>query len=152
MLLSGAKNRRIMGKLIANPLVKFFDDYTSIIILGTAGLVAIFIMFDTRLTLEPKLFGFYLGRKTRRSKWWHRKQRLWTNDYSPSRRGRSGRYKIKKFLLRPLSLDKNEDAGGFFNALKGFTRRGKDFVPPPLSLLSKTRATELVILRLILIL
>ncbi len=139
VIVGSEKTGGIVGKLIANPLVKFFDDYTSIIILGTAGLVAIFIMFDTRLTLEPKLFGFYLGRKKQDGL----NDDIGNKDFEPMitprpDEGDQADTNNKKIpASASLSLDKNEDAGGFFNALKGFTRRGKDFVPPPLSLLSK---------------
>ncbi|MDQ5957755.1 MAG: segregation ATPase FtsK/SpoIIIE, family, partial [Patescibacteria group bacterium] len=140
--LGNEKTGGIIGKIISSPLLKFFDLYSSIVILVTLALIGFFIMFDTRLTLDPKLFG----------------KRLWGKQDSDEDLSLVAPDKAEREPLIHNGNDTDDDeknppvvpavtsgaglagAGtdsGFFASLKGFSRRGKEFTPPPLTLLSK---------------
>jgi S-DNA-T family DNA segregation ATPase FtsK/SpoIIIE len=54
----------LVGTLIAKPFLLFLDLYASLVIFGAVAVIGLLILFDTHLSLEPKLFGFRLwGRK-----------------------------------------------------------------------------------------
>lgn len=52
-----------VGSLVSSPLLKLFDFYISILILLALMIIAVFVLFDTYLTLDRKLFGKIFGRK-----------------------------------------------------------------------------------------
>ncbi len=50
-------NGGLIGYFVSNPLLKLFGDLLSTILLTAVAIVAILIIFDTKITLEPKIFG-----------------------------------------------------------------------------------------------
>ncbi len=54
----------IIGRLTSIPFVKLFDNILSIIILGSVAVISTIIIFESNITLEPKIFG----------------KRIWGND------------------------------------------------------------------------
>ncbi len=52
-----------VGSIVSSPLLKLFDFYISILILLALMVIAVFVLFDTHLTLDRKLFGRVFGRK-----------------------------------------------------------------------------------------
>ncbi len=61
-LTAGEPAGGMVGGLIARPLVNLFEQYVAFAILSAVLLIAIFIMFETNLTLDWKLFGKVLRR------------------------------------------------------------------------------------------
>ncbi|OHA58978.1 MAG: hypothetical protein A2571_01210 [Candidatus Vogelbacteria bacterium RIFOXYD1_FULL_44_32] len=141
VVLASEKTGGVIGNLISFPLLKFFDFYSSLVILSTVALIGIFIMFDTRLTLEPKLFGTRLWGKPTEDDLAQAK--LAREDKGPTIFNGNDTSESEEDKSHPLAptpttaVGKAEAEGGFFASLKGFSRRGKEFTPPPLSLLAR---------------
>ncbi|MEK7585542.1 MAG: DNA translocase FtsK, partial [Patescibacteria group bacterium] len=52
-----------IGRLLSRPVTAVFDHYISLIIFVGLVVISSLVMFDTRITLEPRLFGWSLGRR-----------------------------------------------------------------------------------------
>lgn len=53
----GDINGGSIGRLASIPLLKLFDDVLSMVILTAIAVISITIIFESRITLEPKIFG-----------------------------------------------------------------------------------------------
>ena len=49
----------IIGSFVANPLVKLFDVYTSLLFLVALATISLLLIFDTRLRIKPISFTFF---------------------------------------------------------------------------------------------
>lgn len=127
----------IVGNLISSPLLSLFDLYASVIILFAFCIISFLIMFDIPLKLHfTSLF---------------KKKELLVDAEAPEAElilapataqalAQSNADEAKKEELKPLSKKifgddekKDFDLGGFISL------SGKEFVPPPLTLLEKDR-------------
>lgn len=53
----GEINGGSIGRLTSLPLLKLFDDVLSMVILTAVAVISVTIIFESRITLEPKIFG-----------------------------------------------------------------------------------------------
>lgn len=125
-----------VGELIAKPAISFFDYYFSLVFFGALDLISALVIFDTKLTLELRLFWWKFGRGADD-----------TDDNFVENEGlAAGQVQIKSeegsaettSPNREVKIKTGEDLG-MFNGLMNFGRK-KDFnafVPPPLSLLNQ---------------
>jgi len=131
----------VVGALIATPLLKLFDYYASLILLGAVALISIFIMFDTKLSFERSLFGYRFGRTDDELE--NNKEeaepRIFTGPDDNEEEIRPETTHLgQKNPPTEVESEGAAKAGGLFGAMIKFNRAdGKEFVPPPLSLLSK---------------
>ncbi len=143
VVLGSEKSGGIVGNLISTPLLKFFDLYSSLVILITMALIGVFVMFETHLTLDPKLFGFRLwGKKTDEEEAELEKNTSIEKEPTIHNGNDTEDEESGHPVAAPASLSgtagaKTDAESGLFASLRGFSRRGKEFTPPPLSLLSK---------------
>lgn len=123
----------VVGSIIASPLLSLFDFYSSVIFLSAVIIIAILVIFDTRLTFGLGLIS-----------------RLWQKKETPEEQGET---EVEPMIARQVEDDepeptrapqvapqqKQEDNDAGLLGAFGFTRRGKAgaFTPPPLSLLEK---------------
>ena len=135
----------IAGRLLAWPFIELFDVYVSVIFIGALLVISTLVLFDTHITLEPKLFG----------------RRLWGRSESEEEMmeeeveekpvkivGSSIDEKSSEKPVEPIPAPvKNEpiisdnSSGGITGALSSFISFGKstgdrEYVPPPLNLLA----------------
>ncbi len=61
-LIFGRETGGLVGRLLSRPLVTLFDYYISLLIFIGLAVIACLIMFETKITLEPTLFGRALKR------------------------------------------------------------------------------------------
>ncbi len=139
-LVAGESAGGIVGSLIAQPLVNLFERYVTFAILSAVLLIAIFLMFETYLTLDWKLFGRSLRRKDDEDE---------TDEMSPlptpltiirEEKSSSGVSETKE-KEEERSIKVNDGSGGVelgaFSRLVGFKGKAnaEGFTPPPLDLL-----------------
>ncbi len=138
IIMNDKESGGIVGSLISNPLIKLFEIYTSLVILGALALIGVFIIFDTRLTLELKLFGYQFGKKKVDDNVNPSLEPIIHNGNDLAEDEPDNK-KSERVTAPPLTAttEKIDNDGGFFKSLASFTKRGKEFTPPPLSLLSK---------------
>ncbi|MFW5853662.1 MAG: DNA translocase FtsK [Patescibacteria group bacterium] len=124
----------LIGNLIAEPMVRLFDLYISLVFLGSLALVAVMITFDTRITLEGKLFGLSLfGRRHQLSE---------DEDYPEEEENWEEEPEEEKEEAEPVktpveATPVKDDSAGLLKNLSGWTGGGsQDFTPPPLKLLN----------------
>ncbi len=126
----------MVGYLLSKPLVSLFDIYLSLVISASLVVISSLVLFDSHLTLQGRLFG-----------WW-----LWGRPVS-------GEDELEEDLLtppgqtaelKPAEIEKMESREPIINTpridknpadLSGFItmprrKGGSAFTPPPLSLLS----------------
>ena len=130
-------NGGFVGKMLAGALEKLFGVYVSATALGALIVVAVVIMFDNKLSLEPVLFG----------------KRLWGRGDDEEALPPSVEEPIKEMLIRPqvepeapeatkpaapkgptrLKISESEKA----DDITVEPRKSANYTPPPLSLLEK---------------
>lgn len=132
----GSETGGVVGSLIAEPMIKLFDIYFSLVLLGALDMIACLIMFDTRLTLEPRLFWWHFGRPEEEEftdeETSDEVEPILANVAEPEADKKPAEVKTDKEIKI-----KNGVEEGLFSGLVNFGRGKKDdqFVPPPLSLL-----------------
>jgi len=129
-----------VGELIAKPAINLFDYYFSLIFFGSLGLISCLVMFDTKLTLEGKLFG------------WSWNKKIETDDYESEddenellpikpaeEKDKTDNQEIKPSAQEKEISIKTGEETGMFGGLMNFNRKKNNdtFVPPPLSLLEQ---------------
>jgi len=140
-LVAGEPAGGIVGGFIANPLVNLFEQYVAFAILSAVLLIAIFLLFETHLTLDLSLFGKAL----RRSK---EDESDETNSNAPAPLTILGGEKIstpeingnnKEPEEKPIKVNDGSGAQelGSFSRLVGFKGKAdaEGFTPPPLDIL-----------------
>ena len=138
----------LVGKGISTPLLTLFDFYVSLVILISASLIAVFIIFDSRLTFDGSLFGFHFGKQKvdpanlNPNNPLEDKDLIIKNGTFDNSENEEGvvNLKQKAELERKTTQDNAAVDGGLLAGVMSFTRRGgnsKQFIPPPISLLSR---------------
>ncbi len=127
-----------VGELIARPAINFFDYYFSLVFFGATGLISALVIFDTRLTLELRLFWWHFGRKD------EDEEDFDEEDNDDEKFIEEAKEKLTEGTTetptqnKEIKIKTGEDTG-MFGGLMNFGRK-KDadaFVPPPLSLLNQ---------------
>ena len=131
-----------LGNLIASPLLKLFDIYVSVIITLALAIIAGLVLFDSKITLDGRLFGLRL---------WGKKE----DDELFDDEGNELEDEVieeDNFAIEdpadlaeapepePIAESKNRNKLAGAGVFSGFIARGRDaipFTPPPLSLLSR---------------
>lgn len=130
-----------LGSLIAMPMLKLFDIYVSVIITLALAIISGIVLFDTKITLDGRLFGLRL---------WGAKDDDLLLDEEEEINAEEDNFAIEEpddfededeteeepVAREPKGKDKLSGGGVF----SGFIARGRgnvEFAPPPLSLLSK---------------
>ena len=62
-LVFGREAGGLVGRLLSLPLIALFDRYISLLIFIGLTVIACLIMFETKITLEPTLFGWRIRRR-----------------------------------------------------------------------------------------
>lgn len=140
----------LVGSIIAEPLLNYFEYYASLVFLGAMVLIALIIAFDTHqvlgLALWQKLFNRASDDKNTLSNKEEEKElkirgeteerRTETNQATETNKkdDNSKEVDIKKEIA-----NKDKDRDSFLGAFSLFGRKSKTgaFVPPPLSLLEQ---------------
>jgi S-DNA-T family DNA segregation ATPase FtsK/SpoIIIE len=130
-----------VGSLIASPAIKFFDYYFSLVIFGALDLISCLVIFDTRITLEPRLFWWKLGRKEETNS----TDDQYLDEEEDIKPLEQIKEKEKEEEKTPAPEEKEakikngNDDGGFFGGLMGLGRKKNSdtYVPPPLNLLER---------------
>ncbi|MEX0910480.1 MAG: DNA translocase FtsK 4TM domain-containing protein [Candidatus Paceibacterota bacterium] len=133
----------LIGRAIAGPLLTFFDFYVSLVVLISAGLIAVFVIFDTRLSFENSIFGFRFGKKDEGDIPEDGDDDLIIKN-GATEEDETDKDAVDKPVEknRPAPANTNgEESGGFLSGVMSFTKKsgGKPFTQPPLSLLSRDR-------------
>ena len=136
----------LIGRAIAGPLLTFFDFYVSLVVLISAGLIAVFVIFDTRLSFDNSIFGFRFGKKDiEGDDLENESEALIINNSSNEEdeeveKENGGQKQAEKNRPAPAGGG-TEEAGGFLSGVMSFTKKsgGKPFTQPPLSLLSRDK-------------
>ncbi len=142
----------IVGSLISNPLIKLFDRTASGIILSALVLISLLIIFDTHITLEriKALFGKREqdGEEESEEDKISRRRRLAADmdddeveeKILPSEESPALAAEAKKMEEKPLKIrkpDDNKETDGMAIQLSPYS--GKEYVPPPMSLLERDK-------------
>lgn len=129
-----------VGELIAKPAINLFDYYFSLIFFGSLGLISCLIMFDTKLTLEAKLFGWSWGKKISDDDYDEEDS---YNELPPVKTEEEKSQPVSQ-ESKPVTQEreasiKTGEESGIFGGLVNFNRKKNNdtFVPPPLSLLEQ---------------
>ncbi len=130
-----------LGKILAYPLISAFDLYLSLLITASIVLLSSLVLFNTHLTLDGRLFGWYLwgGRKTEDldedSEEEDDVEELMTNLTKEEKVEPAKPTPTEPKINLPTE-DKNK--GGLLASFISIprSRSDKPFSPPPLSLLS----------------
>lgn len=134
-----------LGNLIASPLLKLFDIYVSVIITLALAIIAGLVLFDSKITLDGRLFGLRL---------WGKKDDELFDDEDGEQEDEEDEEAEDNFAIEdPADLEeapepepiaaeaKNRDKLGAAGVFSGFIARGGreavPFAPPPLALLSR---------------
>ncbi|PIR45558.1 MAG: cell division protein FtsK [Candidatus Vogelbacteria bacterium CG10_big_fil_rev_8_21_14_0_10_50_13] len=132
-----------LGNLIASPLLKLFDIYVSVIITLALAIIAGLVLFDSKITLDGRLFGLRL--------WGEKEDELFDDEGNELE---EDELTEDNFAIEdPADLEgapepepiaaesKNRDKLGAVGVFSGFIARGGreavPFAPPPLALLSR---------------
>ena len=137
----------LVGKGISTPLITLFDFYVSLVVLISASLIAIFIIFDSRLTFDNSFFGLRFGKQKddlnlNPANTLEEKDLIIKNGTFENLEVEEGpgNLKQKAELERKTTQDNAVADGGLLAGVMSFTRRSgnsKQFIPPPISLLSR---------------
>lgn len=131
--LSGDQVGGIVGKLLARPLVALFDRYISVIIFSGLMIIAILILFNTKLTLDWSFLGHVWRRRKTAEPNIVGLETIGTDEFikkdSPSVEGES-------LKIRP-SVNRDEAIVPLALARAGGERPRVKFEPPPLTLLER---------------
>ncbi len=146
----------VVGRFIATPLVKLFDVYASLIMLGAIFIISVLVIFETKLTIGPLV------------EWWKNKwssdtkQESGNNDYEDSApvivsNDETPNYEKEESVKKSEPEMKKRESGnvklsdeeGLSFGSKNFSTTlfkalGKTFVPPPLSLLENDKGKPVV--------
>jgi len=134
-LIIGQKAGGLIGDFISTPMLSLFDFYFSFIFLGAVTLISFMVIFETKLSLESRLFGFDLKRKPKEEidnepevSGYVEEEAEQDEDETPE--------PIRK--PKKTSVEKDSEAG-LFQSFINFGRKSKygEFSAPPLSLLEK---------------
>jgi S-DNA-T family DNA segregation ATPase FtsK/SpoIIIE len=119
----------LVGGAIAKPAIAMFDYYFSLVFFGALDLSACLVIFDTHVTLEPRLFWWRFGRPVEDEELDEEELEA-ENDREDEKPEPEPARPEKEAKIQAIDE-------GPFGGLLSFTRRRGDseFVPPPLSLL-----------------
>ncbi len=145
----------ILGKYISVPIMTLFDFYAGITILCALLITSVLIIFESKLSLKPLLYlatlikkfiwGMLFNKKTEKEvekKDPNEEEEGATEDIDEEQAEENTptikEKEVEKKLEQPLKIAKSEtddyDEGSYKNLFKSF---GKEYVPPPLSLLER---------------
>jgi len=127
----GEETGGMIGRFISRPAISLFDYYFSLIFFAALDLISCLVIFDTKLTLEPRLLWWHFGRKTEEDEYLDDEEETVVENEQTTDEPKPKEEKEVKI--------KTSEEGGLMSGLFSFSRRhGTDeFVPPPLSLLEK---------------
>ncbi|MEK7505160.1 MAG: DNA translocase FtsK 4TM domain-containing protein, partial [Patescibacteria group bacterium] len=126
----------LLGQIISLPLLKIFDFYLTLVVLVALMIVAMLVIFDTRFSLEKKLFGWSWrkpGPENTPDNLALASEALPPPELEPTK---GSLMPIEKRPLIKPEREEPEDLAGPINWAK---KQTKDFTPPPLSLLEPDR-------------
>lgn len=131
-ILVGTETGGLLGGWISAPLLKLFDYYVTLTILGAVSLVSLFIVFDTHLSLESTFLGRPIfGKKEEENDGEEeylaeeeKEEEEISESYLPSQEKTNESGKETE----------NENEFGKFFSFRG-RARAEGFTPPPLALL-----------------
>ena len=133
----------LLGMVLARPLVSLFDVYISLIISASLVVISSLVLFDSHLTLQGRLFGWWL---------WGRPQDLnelddedeetinnlsvpgLTPEEKEAMAASQAALREKEPIINLPKNDKPGDLNGFITMPR--RKGGAAFAPPPLSLLA----------------
>lgn len=123
-----------LGQLIARPVVSFFDYYFSLVFFGALDLISCLVIFDTKLTLEPRLLWWNFGKQKINEEDEYDEEELVPAVNDPDKTPASEAEKPEKEVKI-----KTGDDSKIFGGLMSFGRRkdADSFIPPPLTLLEQ---------------
>ncbi|MCX6712871.1 MAG: DNA translocase FtsK [Candidatus Vogelbacteria bacterium] len=126
----------MIGRWIARPTVSIFDYYFSLVFFAALDLSACFVIFDTHLTLEPKLFWWHFGRQQNEGELAGEEGGENETETSTDKESAETE-KVSDPSREDKEVKIKTGDEGLLSGLLSFSRRrGTDeFVPPPLSLL-----------------
>ena len=135
-IIAGNAQGGALGALIASPLLALFDIYFSLIFLSTMVLIATFIMFDTHITLEKKLFGFRFGAVEEIDEESGKEPEILPSEIIIAEQEKL--VKAEK-ATEPVVIKEKTGEENFLSGLIGFRKKGPadQFTPPPLALLER---------------
>lgn len=128
----GSEHGGLVGGFIASPAIALFDYYFSLVFFGALDLISCLILFDSPLTLEPRLFWWRFGKQP------IEEEEEYDDEETEEEIPAVGKSASETATDREVKI-KTGDEGGIFSGLMNLgRRRGTDeFVPPPLSLLEQ---------------
>jgi S-DNA-T family DNA segregation ATPase FtsK/SpoIIIE len=152
------KQGGVVGNLISSPLIKLFDVYTTLVILSALFIIALFIIFDAKLTFDP-LLEFW-DKTVRKQKGAEPKVRMNENEYEeddeeePTSEPEEATKEEKpapvekKSKLKAIIGGAKEEEEDFAvdNRTMAMRFKGlsKEWTPPPLSLLERDKGKPVV--------
>jgi DNA segregation ATPase FtsK/SpoIIIE, S-DNA-T family len=132
----GQKAGGLIGDFISTPMLSLFDLYFSFIFLGAVALISFMVIFETKLSLENRLFGLS----------WKRKEKTETDDepqvsgYVEEEAEEENEDEVEKPKkeIKKTPVEKDSEAS-LLQSFINFGRKSKygEFSAPPLSLLEK---------------
>lgn len=124
-----------VGELIAKPAISLFDYYFSLVFFGSLALISALVLFDTKLTLEFKLFGWRFGKNAEELD-----EEYEEDEFSPAEpeKARPENSPAEENQNKEVKIKTGEDAG-LLGGMMNFGRKKNNdaFIPPPLSLLAQ---------------
>jgi len=139
-LAAGESAGGMVGGFIARPLVNLFEQYVAFAILSAVLLIAIFLMFETHLTLDWRLFGKVLRRGDDEDSSEEDVNNITPLTVLGGDKNVAETNGSKEQEERPIKI--NDGSGGAqdlgaFSRLVGFKGKAnaEGFIPPPLDLL-----------------
>jgi len=139
----GEENGGLVGALIAKPALSLFDYYFSLVFFGALDLIACLVIFNSRLTLAPRLFWWNFGQTDIEETVDGSEEESAETDSNSSEETTDEKKETKPAPVEAKDNDNvkvhNNDEGGFFGGLINFGRKTSydTFVPPPLALLER---------------
>src|SRR3989344_1493075 len=146
----------MIGRLISNPLLKLFDTYASIIVLGALFIISVIVIFEARISLKP-LVLWWTRLHSKRSELENIEPATIVEPENPEepeefeqptedQKSRE-RAEQKKASRSETFSDNQEHSDVLFDkkaAFAAFKNLGKVFTPPPLSLLERDKGKPVV--------
>jgi len=134
-----------IGKLTSIPFLKLFDDILSIVILGALTVISTVIIMESKITLEPFLFGRRLWGKSEEINDEEDEEEKMEEIVATAEKTRAGDEKISSEKLKSESTEHPSKSGkkekNISDKIEDFlessfiaSRSYKNFVPPPLSI------------------